>query len=80
VLDPAISDAELRSAIYRHIPRERLRTAVEEYEGLIRPLDDSYFDFLESRYRYIRQFAPPFLEAFTFHSPLAHDPLLLIRA
>jgi TnpA family transposase len=76
VLDPAIRDAELRTVIYRHIPPERLRAAVAECEELIRPLDDSYFDFLASRYGYVRQFAPAFLEAFAFRSPLAQDPLL----
>jgi TnpA family transposase len=75
VLDATVSDAELRTTIYRWIPPERLHAAVEGCEELIRPLDDSAFEFLERRYSYLRQFAPAFLEAFAFHSPLAHDPL-----
>jgi TnpA family transposase len=75
VLDATVSDAELRTTIYRRIPPERLHAAVEGCEELIRPLDDSAFEFLERRYSYLRQFAPAFLEAFAFHSPLAHDPL-----
>jgi TnpA family transposase len=76
VLDTTVSDAELRTTIYRRIPPERLHAAVKGCEELIRPLDDSAFEFLERRYSYLRQFAPAFLEAFAFHSPLAHDPLL----
>jgi TnpA family transposase len=76
VLDATVSDAELRTTIYRRIPPERLHAAVKGCEELIRPLDDSAFEFLERRYSYLRQFAPAFLEAFAFRSPLAHDPLL----
>jgi hypothetical protein len=76
VLNPAICDTELRTAIYRHTPPERLPAAIEECEELIRPLDQSYVDFLESRYGYIRQFAPAFLKAFTFRSPFVHDPFV----
>jgi TnpA family transposase len=76
VLDATVSDAELRTTIYRRIPPARLHAAVKGCEELIRPLDDSAFEFLERRYSYLRQFAPAFLEAFAFRSPLAHDPLL----
>jgi TnpA family transposase len=76
VLDATVSDAELRTTIYRRIPPERLHAAVKECEELIRPLDGSAFDFLERRYSYLRQFAPAFLEAFTIRSSLAYDPLL----
>jgi TnpA family transposase len=76
VLDATVSDTALRTTIDRRIPPEHLYTAVKECEELIRPLDESAFEFLERRYSYLRQFAPAFLEAFTFRSPLAHDPLL----
>ena len=48
VLDPTVRDAQLRHAIYRRIPAERLRKAVEESTRIVRPDDDSAFDFLES--------------------------------
>ena len=76
VLDPTVGDAELRSTIYRRIPAEVLQRAVEESDHIIRPLDDSYFDFLASRYSYLRQFAPAFLDAFDFQSNVQPDPLL----
>ena len=62
VLDPAVRDAHLRRAIYRRIPPDELRDAVEESDRIVRPADDHYFDFLESRYTYLRQFTPEFLD------------------
>jgi hypothetical protein len=44
VLDPTITDAEVRAFIYRHVSADELRAVLEECERLIRPADDSYFD------------------------------------
>ena len=68
VLDPKVKDAALRRTIYRHIPPDELRDAVEESDRIIRPLDDHYFDFLESRYTYLRQFTPEFIDAIAFRA------------
>jgi hypothetical protein len=68
VLDPKVRDADLRRAIYRRIPPAELRDAVAESDRIIRPLDDHYFDFLASRYAYVRQFTPEFLDALAFRS------------
>ena len=76
VLDPSISDGQLRQTIYQQVPADKLRAAIEECERLVRPLDDSHFDFLAHRYGHIREFAPAFLQAFTFRSNLNPDPLL----
>jgi TnpA family transposase len=76
VLDPTIRDARLRTTIYQTIPPETLRHAVEENAKIVRPLDDSYFDFVATRYSYLRQFAPAFLDAFAFQSNVTRDPLL----
>lgn len=35
---------------------------MEEAEKIARPDDDHYFDFLETRYSYLRQFVPSFSE------------------
>lgn len=64
LLDNEIPDAEIRRFVYQMISPERLRYAVEECEQIIRPLDDSYFDLLATRYGNLRQFAPQFLEIF----------------
>jgi len=79
VLDPNVSDEQLRQTIYRDVPADKLLAAVEECEQLVRPLDDSYFDFLARRYNHIREFAPAFLHAFEFRSNRNSDPLLASR-
>jgi TnpA family transposase len=76
VLDPAVADQHLRAAIARRLPLDKLRTAVEECDRLVRPLDDNYFDLLADRYGYLRQFTPALLAACTFRSTVADDPLL----
>jgi hypothetical protein len=76
VLDPSIRDTHLRRTIYARIGAETLQQAVTTCEKIIRPLDDTHFDFLERRYSYLRQFAPALLEAFAFQSNVKRDPLL----
>ena len=75
VLDPKVKDADLRRTIYRRIPAAELRDAAEESDRIVRPLDDHYFDFLESRYTYLRQFTPEFIDALAFRSA-SDSPLL----
>ena len=76
VLDPAIADPHLRRTIYQRIPLAVLRWAAAESDRIVRPLDDSYFDFFETRYGYLRQCTPAFLETFTFHASQPPNPLL----
>lgn len=61
VLDTSIQDTILRRAIYRRISRDQLQEAVDEADKIARPDDDNYFDFLETRYSYLRQFVPALL-------------------
>ena len=76
VLDENISDADLRRTILSRIPKEKLQSAVEESERIARPLDDNYFDFIDNRYSYLRQFTPAFLSTCALQSNLSDDPLL----
>jgi TnpA family transposase len=76
LLDPAVSDAEIRGLIYQQITPETLRSAVEECAQIMRPLDDSYFDLLATRYSTLRQFTPTFLAIFTWRAGHDDDALL----
>ena len=76
VLDETISDAELRGAIFKRIPKKVLQRAVYESTTIARPLDDSHVDFFERRYSYLRQFIPKFLNTFNFQSNPEADSLL----
>jgi len=49
VWDPAIADPHLRPAIYTRLTPAVVRRAADEADRLVRPLDDSYFDFFETR-------------------------------
>jgi len=76
VLDPSITDRELREAIFKYVPLTKLQSVVDECTAIIRPANDKYFDFLTTRYSYLRQFVPKFLESFNFQSNTKDDPLL----
>lgn len=76
VLDEEVTDEQVRANIYKRVTPQKLQAAIEECARLIRPENDTYFDFLASRYGYIRQFASDFLAALTFHSNSQPDPLL----
>jgi TnpA family transposase len=76
LLDPDVKDSEIRALIYQQIAPDDLRYAVDECEQIMRPLDDSYFDLLATRYSTLRQFAPRFLETFTWQSAQEDDALL----
>ena len=76
ILNREIKNEELRDVIYQDVPEKKLQAAVEECDEIIRPLDDSYFDFFERRYNQIRQFAPAFLDAFVLRSNESDHSLL----
>jgi TnpA family transposase len=76
VLDPDIKDQELRETIFAYFPQEKLQALVEECSKIIRPTNDKYFDFLSTRYSYLQQFVPTFLESFAFQSNTKEDALL----
>lgn len=76
ILDPAVTDSQVRPDIFAQVPREQLQQAVADCPPLIRPVQDEAYDFLALRYSYLRTFAPAFLDTFTFHSTVEADPLL----
>ncbi|MCE7938523.1 MAG: DUF4158 domain-containing protein [Chloroflexi bacterium CFX6] len=80
VLDEAIADDALRGVIYQRFSPERLGTIIKECDQIARPESDHYYDFLGNHYSYIRQFAPAFLAAFTFHAKSPDHPLLVAIA
>jgi TnpA family transposase len=68
LLDLTIDDAAVRAISFARVPEAALRAAVAETAGLIRPRQDDALDFFATRYSTIRQFAPAFLQTFTFHA------------
>lgn len=63
LIDPIISDAEVRTMIYKFAPESKLRMTFDECERINEPLDENFFKLLGKRYSYLRQFIPTFLDA-----------------
>ena len=63
LIDPTISDTEVRTAIYKFVPENKLRVTFDECERINEPLDENFFKLLGKRYSYLRQFIPTFLDA-----------------
>lgn len=76
ILSEEIADSQLRQTIFQYLPKEQLAAQVEECNFLVRPTDNTYYDFLLASFKTIRTYSPKFLEAFTFHANPATQPLL----
>ena len=76
VLDGSIPDGDLRTAVFRRISPLELSAAVDEAEAIMRPAGIGYFDFLERRFSYLRQFVPAFLEAMPLRATRRGDPVM----
>jgi TnpA family transposase len=77
LLDPEVSDAEVRPAVLERVgSAERLGELVEESGSLARPLDDNYYGFFVDHYAHVRRFAPAFLGTFAFRSGRQGEALL----
>lgn len=63
LLDPTVSDEDLRTAVYKLMPEAKLRLTFDECERINEPLDENYFKLIGTRYCYLRQFIPTFLNA-----------------
>jgi TnpA family transposase len=63
LIDPTVSDDNLRTAIYEFLPENKLRVTFGECERINEPLDENFFKLIGNRYSYLRQFIPAFLNA-----------------
>ncbi len=61
VLDGAVGDADLRTAVFAAVPQAALEAAVAQVDGLTKPPDDPYSDELLAQHRRIRRFLPHFV-------------------
>ncbi len=76
LLDLSIPDDRVRSAIFERVPQPLLEAAIHDCSRLIRPHPDHYLDFFVTRYSYLRQFIPAFLDTLQFRSIREPHPLL----
>lgn len=71
-----VPDLDVRPTTYGKIPKEDLLRALAEAEDLIRPEDYNCFDYLKTRYSYLRSFFPYFLEVMEFEGVPSARPVL----
>ena len=76
VLDDAVEDADLRTAVFAVVPPAALEAAVAQIDSLTRPPDDPYFDELLAQHRRIRRFLPHFVRIVGFGAMPAGQPVL----
>jgi TnpA family transposase len=76
VLDQAIADPEVRTAVFQRWTREQLAGLPAEGRALAAPAEQLYIAEVRRRYSYVRQFAPRLLETFVLHALVPHEPLL----
>lgn len=77
ILDESgVPDAELRQAIYRLVPRDRLAHTVHEYDEIAQPSDYAPVSFAARSYSYLRHFAPHFLDTLAFQAEEQENPLM----
>jgi hypothetical protein len=66
LLDPSLSDSEVRGHVFARVPREALGRALQEFRTLVRPPDDVFYHELRARYRRVRRFLPALLRHVRF--------------
>ncbi len=76
VLDPEVSDSQLRELIFAQIPPARLAQAVDTVSTLTRPPDDHYYEHLRGYYSQFRRFMPDLLRSIPFQATQAGQPVL----
>lgn len=76
VLDGALSDGDLRPAVFAAVPKAALEAAVAQVDSLTRPPDDPYFDELLEQHRRIRRFLPSFVRIVGLGAMSAGQPVL----
>ena len=61
LLDPTLSDLEVRAVVFAFMKREDLEAAVRRVDSLVRPPEDMYYEELQQSYRRVRRFLPHLL-------------------
>ncbi|MBV8817443.1 MAG: DUF4158 domain-containing protein, partial [Acidobacteriaceae bacterium] len=76
VLDPDVSDADLRSAIFNVVQREELQSALGQVVSLVRPPEDMYYQELQQAWGRVRKFLLPLLTTVHFGATPAGKAVL----
>jgi len=76
VLDPTLTDAELRSSVLAIFTPDEIAAALSQVADLAQPPDDTYYDELQARYRRVGRIRPALLGTIQFDALPAGRPIL----
>ena len=76
LLDPKISDSELRTKVFAQTSTEVLSKATTDVDSLTRPLEDVYFDELKTHYRSVRIYLPTLVRNIRFEANSTAKPIV----
>ncbi|MGF6604885.1 TnpA family transposase [Paraburkholderia sp. GAS448] len=76
LLNPELSDSELRTRIYAAIGQDALEQALANVTGLVRPPDDVFYQELQRKKETVKRFLPTLLRVVRFEANPAAGPLV----
>lgn len=77
VLDEAIEDEDVRTVLFRQIPKETLTAQIEASDEWLTGKHSHLFHGVVRRHAYVRQFFPALLQHLQFEGQTAKDPEVL---
>ena len=76
LLDPSVTDGEVRGRVYAAIGHEELAQALTDVRTLVRPSDDVFYRELAVKHASVKRFLPTLLRVIRFDGNAAARPLL----
>jgi hypothetical protein len=76
LLDPNLTDSEVRSRVYAAVGEDKLAQASIDVSMLVRPSNDVFYGELTAKYATVKRFLPTLLRVIQFDGNAAADSLL----